>query len=489
MEKIVKYCPDCEESFAEKFSFCPNCANQLTAFEMKPVGEDLPNTEKTEAVDLENDAAAAAGSALPENFGDEILDQNFLEIEDAKTDDILEIEPAKVSTTAEKNVTAATTTDLSNETVETNLSKETIEAKSSGEVIEEEEEFEPEVETAPLAASAVYVPKSGNGNGRKAFSAVDNNFAKAANNPDKAFNVTVIEEQNGKQRYGLLLGTMAIVLSVAFGSLIYSLFNYDALVGAIGTDGTMLATLIDEVPMQVEEKPPIPDEDKGGGGGGGGKNETKPASKGQLPTQTDKPTFPPSVTIPKISNPTLPVEVSTQGKIKRKTTEERYGLPDSLSDDLSNGPGSGGGIGRGRGTGVGSGLGTGEGSGTGSGSGSGTGTGTGSGTGPGSGRDRTVAVEKKPEPAGPSQKFRITAKPRADYTDEAREKNITGVVSLRVTLNANGSVGSISPINRLPYGLTEKAIAAARRIQFEPQLKNGVPQTVRIQIQYDFTIY
>lgn len=481
MEKIVKYCSDCEESFAEKFAFCPNCAKSLTAFEMKPVGENSPEIEAAET----ETAPVAASSALSENFDDEILDKSFLE--DVQSDDLLEIELPQNQVAAEKSV-AAETTGLTAETVETKSGDEAVEAESSDEIVEEDSFDEPEIETAPLAAGAAFAART-NGNGGKSFSAVDDNFVKAAGDFDEAFNVTVIEERNAKQRYGLLLGTMVIVLTVAFGAFIYSLFNYNALVGAIDGDPTLIATLIDEVPMQLEEEPPKPDEDKGGGGGGGGKNETKPASKGQLPTQTDKPTFPPSVTIPKLSNPTLPVEVSTQGKIKRKTTEERYGLPDSLSDDLSNGPGSGGGIGRGRGAGVGGGLGTGEGNGTGSGSGNGRGDGTGDGTGPGSGRDRTVAEKPEPKPAGPSKKFNITSKPRADYTDEAREKNITGIVSLRVTLNANGSVGSISPINRLPYGLTEKAIAAARRIKFEPQLKNGVPQTVRVQIQYDFTIY
>jgi ribosomal protein S27AE len=38
MGKIVKYCNSCEEGFAEKFGFCPNCGSSLTAFEMNPLG-------------------------------------------------------------------------------------------------------------------------------------------------------------------------------------------------------------------------------------------------------------------------------------------------------------------------------------------------------------------------------------------------------------------------------------------------------------------
>ena len=37
MGKIVKYCSSCDEGFAEKFGFCPDCGAQLQAFEMSPV--------------------------------------------------------------------------------------------------------------------------------------------------------------------------------------------------------------------------------------------------------------------------------------------------------------------------------------------------------------------------------------------------------------------------------------------------------------------
>ena len=37
MGKIVKYCNSCDENFAEKFGFCPNCGAALQAFEMSPV--------------------------------------------------------------------------------------------------------------------------------------------------------------------------------------------------------------------------------------------------------------------------------------------------------------------------------------------------------------------------------------------------------------------------------------------------------------------
>lgn len=60
---------------------------------------------------------------------------------------------------------------------------------------------------------------------------------------------------------------------------------------------------------------------------------------------------------------------------------------------------------------------------------------------------------------------------------------------LRVTFNANGSIGSISPVKGLPNGLTEQAIASARSMRFEPAMVNGVAQTVVRQVEYSFSIY
>ncbi|MER3430211.1 MAG: hypothetical protein C4324_04050, partial [Blastocatellia bacterium] len=70
-----------------------------------------------------------------------------------------------------------------------------------------------------------------------------------------------------------------------------------------------------------------------------------------------------------------------------------------------------------------------------------------------------------------------------------RTNNIQGSVTLRVTFLANGTIGPISVIKGLPYGLTEQAIAAAREIKFEPEMVNGVPRTTTRPVTYNFTIY
>ena len=85
--------------------------------------------------------------------------------------------------------------------------------------------------------------------------------------------------------------------------------------------------------------------------------------------------------------------------------------------------------------------------------------------------------------------MKITAKQKAQYTDAARQNNVQGTVTLRVTFLASGSIGSIATIKGLPYGLTEQAIAAARAMRFEPEKVNGVPRTTTRPVSFTFNIY
>ena len=83
----------------------------------------------------------------------------------------------------------------------------------------------------------------------------------------------------------------------------------------------------------------------------------------------------------------------------------------------------------------------------------------------------------------------ILSKPKALYTDAARINDTEGSVRLKVTLMANGQVGSIIPVSTLPHGLTEQAVAAARQIKFEPKKMDGVPVSTTVTIDFSFEIY
>ena len=99
-------------------------------------------------------------------------------------------------------------------------------------------------------------------------------------------------------------------------------------------------------------------------------------------------------------------------------------------------------------------------------------------------------IQTPSETATPNnKKLQILYKPLAHYTDEARVNNIQGAVILRVVFLGNGTIGNISVIEPLPHGLTEKAIEAAKKIRFEPEIKNEKPVVVAKKIQFTFTIY
>jgi TonB family protein len=299
---------------------------------------------------------------------------------------------------------------------------------------------------------------------------------------DGDYHVTVIEETNGAQRNGLLLAATVFMILFVGGATVYSLFIKPLDVGALG-DENSIAFLASVEPVEVEEVKEKPDKDTAGGGGGGGKKEPTPASLGDLANQTKNPIRPPDVNTPRLDNPSLVLPTpSTQGNKQFEQKYNRYGVPNGL-DALSNGTGSGGGLGNGYGTGQGNGNGTGAGNGSGSGYGNGNGNGNGNGDGDGTGGKTPPAAIAVTSP------LKIIAKPRAQYTDEARQNQVQGTVVLKVTLLANGSIGSVVPVTRLGYGLTEKAIAAARQIQFEPKKVNGVPVSVTKTVEYNFNIY
>lgn len=299
---------------------------------------------------------------------------------------------------------------------------------------------------------------------------------------DEDFGVTVINERNSPLKNGLLL--MAAVLMVGFmiSTVVVNIFGKDFDIASLSDDSVF--TLIPEVdPMSIEpEKKPEPEkkDDSGGGGGGGNKNPD-PASKGTPPNMMKNPDVAPSTDMTRLQNPTLTQRVGVNGPERvQADTSQPYGVPNG-ADKLSDGPGSGTGIGTGRGGGVGSGndsgLGTGSGGGAGNGHNGGIGDGDGNGGPP------------PPVAKGVTTAYKIIAKPRAAYTDEARTNNVQGSVTLKIVLLASGQVGSITPLNRLPYGLTEQAIAAAKQIKFEPKKVNGVPQATTVTFQYGFNIY
>jgi TonB family protein len=76
-----------------------------------------------------------------------------------------------------------------------------------------------------------------------------------------------------------------------------------------------------------------------------------------------------------------------------------------------------------------------------------------------------------------------------EYTEAARQAKIEGTVVLKCTLSANGQITSISVVSGLPHGLTERAIAAARKLKFIPAMKDGKYVSISTQMVMTFKLF
>jgi len=219
----------------------------------------------------------------------------------------------------------------------------------------------------------------------------------------------------------------------------------------------------------------------GGGGGGGGLLQKTPPPKAlregarkissPIPERVEpKPIEPaPKPPEPKPEPPLkseqLPVVVAPIITAPADPRNRVGVLTETTADTESHGPGAGGGAGTGRGTG----LGEGDGRGVGPGSGGGTGGGP---YRPGSGI----------EPP------RLLREVKADYTEEARQRNVTGEVLLEIVVRRDGSVGDVRILQGLGGGLNDRAVQAVRQWRFTPGRRQGAPVDVIVEVAVEFRL-
>jgi len=85
-------------------------------------------------------------------------------------------------------------------------------------------------------------------------------------------------------------------------------------------------------------------------------------------------------------------------------------------------------------------------------------------------------------------KVKILSQPKADSTFEATRNHVVGVVTLTAVFTGSGEIRNIEVVHGLPAGLTENAIAAARKITFTPAIKDGHPVSQEMQLEYSFAL-
>ena len=130
-----------------------------------------------------------------------------------------------------------------------------------------------------------------------------------------------------------------------------------------------------------------------------------------------------------------------------------------------------------QGTGLGGGAGSGQGTGNGEGVGSGIGDGSGGGTGGGPYR-----------PGSGIAPPRLLREVKADYTDEARRRNVNGDVVLEIVVRRDGSVGDVHVLTGLGSGLDQRAIDAVRQWRFDPARRKGVAVDVIVEVAVEFSL-
>lgn len=84
-------------------------------------------------------------------------------------------------------------------------------------------------------------------------------------------------------------------------------------------------------------------------------------------------------------------------------------------------------------------------------------------------------------PAGVTQMASITSALEVAYTEEAVQNKVEGRIVLQAVLCGNGRVSDITVEEQLPFGLTERAIEAMRKMQFQPAVKNSQPVSVIVK--------
>jgi TonB family protein len=207
----------------------------------------------------------------------------------------------------------------------------------------------------------------------------------------------------------------------------------------------------------------------GGGGGGSGQNQPKPPepalAEGDHAVTSPARVQPPPQPAPLLQSESLPVVIAPI-VTSPADSQTRIGVLEQTTVDLdSRGPGQGGAAGAGAGTGIGD--------------GSGNGVGAGSGGGTGGGPYRAGSGVEPP---------RLLQEFKADYTEEARQRGLSGEVVMEIVVRRDGTVGDVKVVRGLGSGLNERAVDAVRRWRFSPARRLGSPVDVFVEVAVEFKL-
>ena len=220
-------------------------------------------------------------------------------------------------------------------------------------------------------------------------------------------------------------------------------------------------TAVVVIPYTLYDPPPPPvmTVAKVQGGGGAGAHRLVAPSR-QRPPAIAK--VPPIIQpeAAKIEVPKLPVEPSVQVKLPQGTAIPKLGVPQSQHVTMAS-----------QGTGGTSGFGFGLGGGVGQGHSDG---------GYGGGVMNVGGGVSAPQ---------VTYSVEPQFTEEARQANYQGVVSIQLVVDSQGRPQDIHVVRHLGMGLDERAIEAVRQYRFRPAMYQGRPVAVQMIVNLDFRLH
>ena len=85
---------------------------------------------------------------------------------------------------------------------------------------------------------------------------------------------------------------------------------------------------------------------------------------------------------------------------------------------------------------------------------------------------------------------RVVSEVKPDYTVEAKQQGIQGIVELSVVVKDDGTVGDVKVIKSLDdkYGLDDQAVIAMKKWRFKPGTKDGKPVAVEVTVEMSFKL-
>ena len=76
---------------------------------------------------------------------------------------------------------------------------------------------------------------------------------------------------------------------------------------------------------------------------------------------------------------------------------------------------------------------------------------------------------------------------KAEYTEDARRRGISGDVVLEIVVRRDGSVGDVNVLQGLGGGLNGARGQAVRQWRFAPARRQGVPVDVLVEVAVEFS--